>query len=192
VTTRPLQVTFRAIDILERYEVPYCLVGSLATSAVGIPRATIDADLIADFTPDSLVKAVESFGASGFYVSLHAAEDALRRKGMFNIIDLATSFKVDVYILGPRPFDREEFRRRVERTVSPESDRQLTMATPEDLILSKLLEFKTGVALLAHRSGSPVVPCAFEGTQDILPTEAITLRPRTLQLAFGRSLQVEP
>jgi hypothetical protein len=144
VTTRPLQVTFRAIDILEKHEVPYCLVGSLATSAVGIPRATIDADLIAKFTPNNLTKAVESFGASGFYVSLHAAEDALRRKGMFSIIDLATSFKVDIYILGPRPFDQEEFRRRVGRRISPESDRQLTMATPEDLLLSKMEWYELG------------------------------------------------
>lgn len=56
----------------------------------------------------------------------------------------------------------------------------------------ELLEFKKGVALLAHRSGAPVVPCAFEGTQDILPKGAITLRPRTLQLVFGSSLKVEP
>ena len=63
---------------------------------------------------------------------------------MFNIIDLATSFKVDIYILGQRPFDQEEFGRRVQRRISPESDRQLTMATPEDLLLSKLEWYELG------------------------------------------------
>ena len=137
-------MTFRVADILESHEVPYCLVGSLATSAVGVPRATIDADLIADFDLATLKTVIREFSGAGFYVSEHAAEDALARGGMFNIIDLSTSFKVDIYMLGKRPFDREEFNRRVRRRISPESERQVTMATPEDLILSKLEWYELG------------------------------------------------
>ena len=137
-------MTFRVADILERHEIPYCLVGSLATSAVGVPRATIDADLIAEFSPSKLKTVVREFASSGFYVSEHAAEDALARGGMFNIIDLSTSFKVDIYMLGKRPFDREEFKRRIRKRISPESDRQMMMATPEDLVLSKLEWYELG------------------------------------------------
>lgn len=142
--TEPLRVTFRVTDVLDKYEVAYCLVGSLATSALGIPRATIDADLIADLTQETLDDVVTAFAESGFYVSKHAAEEALARRGMFNLIDLATAFKVDVYLLGNRPFDREEFRRRIWRRLSPQSDRQMALATPEDLVLSKLEWFELG------------------------------------------------
>lgn len=144
MTTRPLLVTFRVADILESQEVPYCLVGSLATSALGVPRSTIDADLIAQFTLPALRKVVELLGGSNFYVSMHAAEEAFARGGMFNVIDLETSFKVDIYMLGKRPFDREEFKRRIQRNISPESQRQIAMATPEDLVLSKLEWYELG------------------------------------------------
>lgn len=60
---------------------------------------------------------------------------------MFNVIQFSSGFKVDIYILGTRPFDQEEFRRRI-----PYDDhrRQLWVATPEDLILSKLDWYRAG------------------------------------------------
>lgn len=55
-----------------------------------------------------------------------------------------------------------------------------------------LLEFKKGVALLAHRTGVPVIPCAFEGTQHVFPRGSRVPKSTTVQVSFGESLSVVP
>ncbi len=43
-----LEVTLHVAAVLERLGVPYLVGGSLASSLHGLPRATLDADLVAD------------------------------------------------------------------------------------------------------------------------------------------------
>ena len=61
--------------------------------------------------------------------------DALRRRSMFNVIDLGSGWKGDLMMKKARPFSVEEFRRR-------RSERILSMdamtVSPEDSVLSKL------------------------------------------------------
>jgi hypothetical protein len=45
-----LEITFRVTDACERLGVPYAVVGSLASSLHGIPRATQDVDIVAYLT----------------------------------------------------------------------------------------------------------------------------------------------
>ena len=54
----------------------------------------------------------------------------------------------------------------------------------------RLLEFKKGVALMAHRTGVPLVPCAFEGTQRVFPRQARIPRSGTVQVKFGEPMEV--
>lgn len=143
MTSVPLHVTLQVLDVLEELGVPYVLVGSLATSAVGVPRSTIDSDVVADLRREHIPPLVAAL-QEAFYVSETAALQAVERKSMFNLIHLATSFKVDIYVLGDRDFDREEFRRRTPRAVAPEDPRAVPMATPEDLVLSKLEWYQLG------------------------------------------------
>ena len=44
----PIQITRTIADIFEKHKIAYYVVGSLASSFYGIPRATADADMIAD------------------------------------------------------------------------------------------------------------------------------------------------
>lgn len=62
--------------------------------------------------------------------------EALRERRPFNVIDPHTAWKIDLIILKPRPFSREEFRRR--KLVELIEGARRALATPEDTILSKL------------------------------------------------------
>ena len=59
----------------------------------------------------------------------------------FNIIDEASGFKADLIVRKERPFSRTEFSRRIRVSLLGQ---MLEMATPEDVILSKLEWSKRG------------------------------------------------
>jgi hypothetical protein len=64
-----------------------------------------------------------------------AQSEAIRRRGQFNIIDMATGWKADLIVRKLRPFSEEEFKRRVKVMMLGV---EIAMATPEDVVLSKL------------------------------------------------------
>lgn len=125
----------RLVRRLESLGVPYMVAGSVASSHHGLPRATNDADIVIDPTPEALEALVTALAADGYYVDAKVARDALRARRLFNVIDPESAFKVDLIIRKERPFSREEFRRRERRDLGGLA---ASVATPEDTILSKL------------------------------------------------------
>ena len=131
------------VDALEQLEVAYSVVGSLASSAHGIARASIDADLVADLQArhvDAFVRLLEE----GYYVEREAARSAVERRSLFNLVHLATMLKVDIYLLTERAFDRRSFERRQPGTLDPGSPRLYSIATAEDTALHKLEWYREG------------------------------------------------
>jgi hypothetical protein len=63
------------------------------------------------------------------------ARDALQRRGMFNVIDHATGWKIDFIFRRNRAFSREEFERRSAMNLLGVD---VFMASAEDTILAKL------------------------------------------------------
>ncbi|MBI4952014.1 MAG: hypothetical protein HY908_08270 [Myxococcales bacterium] len=134
--TDDLTATLRELtERLERLGIAYMVVGSVAALVHGRGRSTQDFDLVVALDEPSLRALLESLPAERFYVSPEAARDALRRRTMFNVIDLTTGWKVDVVPLKPRPFSAREFARR--RAVSLLGV-ELFVATVEDTIVAKL------------------------------------------------------
>jgi hypothetical protein len=124
----------RLTRLLDGIGIPYMMVGSVGSSLHGRPRATQDADVVIDPTMEqfaSLLALLEQ----GHYVSREAANDALRRRTMFNILDLGGGWKADLIIRKDRPFSRQEFDRRRQIDAMGET---LWVVSPEDAILSKL------------------------------------------------------
>jgi len=76
-----------------------------------------------------------ALAADGYYADARTAHEALRARRLFNVIDPETAFKVDLIVRKERPFSREEFARRERRDLG---GLVVSMATPEDTILSKL------------------------------------------------------
>lgn len=127
---------FRRIShALDVAEIPYMLVGSLASSYHGAPRATADVDIVIEADPKQLRKLIQELRAEDYYAEIDDALEAWRHRSMFNVLDTEIGWKIDFIFLKPTAFNREEFRRRkpIQFQGVP-----LFVASPEDVILSKL------------------------------------------------------
>lgn len=120
---------------LDAAGIPYMVAGSFASTFHGVPRSTHDIDIIIDPTDVSLAALLTALPESDYYVDQDAANDALRRRSTFNVIDLATGWKIDLIIRKARPFSIEEMRRRQRGELYGAA---VTIATAEDAIIAKL------------------------------------------------------
>jgi len=136
-----LEVTFKVVSALEKLKIRYCIGGSLASSAFGVPRSTLDVDMVADIRPDQAA-AVESLLKGEFYVDADSITRAIEQKSSFNIIHLESLFKIDIFILKQDPFSQQAFSRRAEKAVSEGPAQKLYFPTPEDIVLIKLDWYK--------------------------------------------------
>ena len=79
----------KVVKELERLDVQYMLTGSLASSLQGEPRATHDIDLVVDLQPDIAKGLTHAFPQPDFYLSEKHVSESVRRKTMFNLVDVA-------------------------------------------------------------------------------------------------------
>lgn len=130
----------RLVKKLGDARIPYMISGSLASSLHGEPRATNDIDVIISPTAAQLENFLQSLG-DDYYASPDAAQEALRNRRIFNIIDQQTGIKADLVIRKDRPFSMEEFTRRKPAEIL---GIKVFVLTSEDAILSKLEWSKSG------------------------------------------------
>jgi hypothetical protein len=130
------------VEALEELGVAYHFGGSVASSVHGIPRLTIDVDIVADLRLEHVRPLVKQLEAE-YYIDADAVRDAIRRRSSFNAIHLDTMLKVDVFIPKTRAFDQEELRR-TRQEVLAEGTRPFYTASPEDTILNKLEWYRMG------------------------------------------------
>jgi len=132
------------ISVLEGLKIPYFLGGSVASSAMGLPRATLDIDIVADIPAVQAPRLADAFGVA-FYVDQDQIADAIERRSSFNIIHSGTAHKVDIFMLKDRDYDREALsRRRQVLLFEGEDSLRCYLTSPEDIILSKLECYKNG------------------------------------------------
>ncbi len=128
----------------ERHGIGYYIGGSLAGSLYGRPRATLDADLVADIELKHVAPLVDAL-KSEYYIDAGMIREAIGRRSCFNLIHLATSFKVDVFVIKNRPYDREALKRIEQRTMQGENTSlHFFFASAEDILLAKLEWFRIG------------------------------------------------
>jgi hypothetical protein len=84
------------IDVLERLEIPYMVVGGFAAIFYGEPRLTLDVDIVVDVKPAHIRPLVAAFPIPDYYVNEEAIRDSLRRRFPFNVIQPFTGAKVDL------------------------------------------------------------------------------------------------
>lgn len=140
----PLLVVGRIAAAFERLRIRYVLGGSLASSLHGIPRATMDVDLVAEMAAwhaAPLARALES----EFFVDPEMIVDAISRHASFNVIYLPTMFKADVFVLKPDPWWEVEMERGREELIGAGTDAlRLRVATAEDTLLYKFVWYRLG------------------------------------------------
>jgi uncharacterized nucleotidyltransferase DUF6036 len=125
----------RITKALDQAGIGYMLSGSFASAYYGVPRSTQDIDLVIAASAEQLRSFIDALPEAEYYADLNSALDARKRQSMFNVIDLATGWKIDMIIRKSRAFSQEEFHRR-QRTSLYEVP--LFVASAEDVIISKL------------------------------------------------------
>ena len=138
----PIAITLLVIDVLDELGIRYLIAGSLASSLYGEPRATRDADLLADMKPEHIARFVEMLEVE-FNVTSESIKGALTNKSSFNLIHYQSLFKIDIFIPKTQ-FDEKEFQRRTLHLVSPDLERHAYLASIEDVILAKLDWYRKG------------------------------------------------
>ncbi|HAF96504.1 MAG TPA: hypothetical protein DER10_03700 [Elusimicrobia bacterium] len=143
MTVNPTEVLDLVVKVLNTLDIPHMICGSLASSVHGLPRATMDADLVAEIKPKQAAALVQALEKE-CYIDEDSVMEAISNRSSFNIIHLASSFKVDVFILRDNPYSINEFSRRTPQTVAGVPETSFFVATPEDVILTKLRWYHQG------------------------------------------------
>lgn len=142
--------TFRATlarlaGVLDGLGVRFHLTGGVSTIAYGEPRMTQDVDIVVD--PRTLAIRLGEFltavETAGFLFDEDATRHAVEHAGMFQLLDLAESLKVDVY-------PRELIPGELDRSESAEvfAGLRLPIVSRADAALSKLVWISKG----SHKS----------------------------------------
>ncbi len=132
------------IKAFEELGVLYYVGGSIASSAYGIARATLDVDLISSLNIIQIKPLVEKL-KSEYFIDELMISDAVKSNSSFNLIHLETMLKVDVFILKDKPFHKTAFDRKRKDTLLLEDESlEIYLCSPEDIILNKLEWYKLG------------------------------------------------
>ena len=114
--------------------IPYMVTGSMAVNYYAVPRMTRDIDVVVELSPQDTDRICTLF-QDDFYLDREAVQQAIEKKGMFNLIHNTLVVKVDVVVRKDTDYRRAEFLRR--RRASVEGY-EFFIVAPEDLIISKL------------------------------------------------------
>jgi hypothetical protein len=136
---RALAPVVEAIEALGRR---YRVGGSVASSALGVPRSTLDVDIVCELSEDDVQHFVSRL-SNAYYVDADMVRDAIRHRASFNVVHLQTMIKVDVFVAKSGAYDRSALSRVVRKSLD-ESSREYDLATAEDVILRKLEWFRLG------------------------------------------------
>jgi hypothetical protein len=132
------------IDVLEGLRVRYHIGGSFAIAAYGIPRASADVDVVAELRFEHVDMFVSQLEAQ-YYVNRDRVREAIEERGSFNLIHLARTMKVDVFVPERTRFaEQEQNRARPEIFEFASNPRVFYVKSPEDLVLRKLRWYRQG------------------------------------------------
>jgi len=138
----PLSETLAQITAaLGRVGIRYAVGGSVASSARGVWRSTLDIDLIAAIRPDQAESLAAALGQE-WYADPEMIRDAIQAGRSFNVIQKRLAYKVDIF-----PAIEEFHLAQLDRaTIVPLTSEQISCAvtTTEDILLAKLRWYRDG------------------------------------------------
>ena len=117
------------------------LTGALTVVYYGRPRASHDIDFVVEIHQLDIDRVINAFKklSTEYLIQGDAIRDGVKKKNMFNVIYLPTFTKLDFWLLTDEPFDKERFKRRQKIKLLGKT---MTLSTPEDTIIQKLLWYK--------------------------------------------------
>ena len=141
MTNLAFDVAFRVAQAIESCGLTYLIGGSLASSVSGEPRSTIDIDIVVALNETDIPCLREALGAE-FYADEAAIRRAVRRRSSVNLIHQPTAIKIDLFVAGGTPLDRQQLARRQRVQIGSSPGQSLYFHTPEDILLQKLRWFR--------------------------------------------------
>lgn len=143
-------------EAFEKLGARYYIGGSIASSAYGAARATLDVDMVSDLKPQH-VRFLAKMLESSYYIDEDAIGEAIRKHSSFNLIHLETMIKVDIFIVGDEPYPQQALQRRRKDTLDEDQQAiEFYLATSEDIVLIKLGWYRMG-GEVSERQWSDVV-----------------------------------
>jgi len=136
---------------LEDASIDYVLVGGLAVNFYGLPRTTMDIDIILQIEEGEILKLIEFLKRNDFFANAEDLKNALKEKSHFTVQDKKSMIRLDL-----KGIYSEMDRRTLERRRSFEyRGTKIYIASAEDTIANKLV---------------------FGGEQDLKDAEGILIR----------------
>jgi hypothetical protein len=137
----PLEHVVNVGRVLDSLGIPWVLGGSLASSIVGEPRSTLDADIAVLLDHGQLDEFVSLLDAD-HYVSIDMARDAVARGSSFDLLHHESGMKIDLFALGDDVLDRRQIERRM--LVELDSGASIWVGAADDQVLRKLYWYQMG------------------------------------------------
>jgi hypothetical protein len=129
-----LDLLKRVCKSLDENKFPYMISGSIAMNIYSIPRMTMDIDIVVELSLKRIDEFTNMFPDS--YFNKTTIKNEIKRKGIFNIIDHETGFKIDFIIRKDTEYYRLAFNRRKR---IKELEMELWVISLEDLIIAKII-----------------------------------------------------
>ncbi len=136
-------LALRVVEILEALAVSYLIGGSVASSILGEPRATLAVDIVADLQLSHVQPLVQAMTGE-FFIDERMVTEAIERKSSFNVIHLDSMQKVDIFVLSDQPLAQSEMQRRQQLVITQNPEKLVWLPSPEDIILQKLIWYQMG------------------------------------------------
>lgn len=136
--------TLAVVRALERMGVRHYVCGSMASSLHGNPRATNDADLVAELVPAQYARLKHELGER-FYLDEDDFKAAAEHERSFNLVDEQELAKVDVFCVRSSGYQAEALARTVTMELEPADPfSRVHVASAEDTVVSKLRWYRLG------------------------------------------------
>ena len=139
----PVEIAAEVAAALEARGVRYILGGSLASTALGEPRATLDVDLVADLSPDDVAPWLDALGTD-FAGDRGWIEQEVRRRGSFQLVHMPTMLRIDVFVPEWRGVHLWKWETRRRLTLDPATGAGIDVTGPEGIVIQKLAWFRDG------------------------------------------------
>lgn len=130
----PDEAVVSVLAALDAADIPYMLVGSLASNFHGIPRSTRDADFVVQLPAGALQRLSAGLPA-GLLLERQGAFEAVTGTIRYLVTLAGSPFVCELFELSDDPHDRARFARRLSARVL---GREAFVASAEDMVITKL------------------------------------------------------
>ena len=139
----PYEVAALVAATLERLQIPYVIGGSVASSIHGEMRTTMDVDFAVHIRGDRAAL-LERALSREFHVDHESIREAVASRRLFNAIHLVSMTKIDFHVCPETGIYAEQIRRGQLLRIASDPEALARVATPEDIVLQKLLWYRMG------------------------------------------------